>query len=44
MKDILDLVYLWTHKKACDTVDHEILLSKLDYCSIQGISITTLPS
>ena len=38
MKDILDVVYLWTYKKASDTVDHEMLLSKLDYYGIQGIS------
>ena len=35
MKDILDVVYL---QKAFDSVDHEILLSKLDYCGIWGIS------
>ena len=31
MKDILDVVHL---QKAFDKVDHEILLSKLDYCGI----------
>ena len=37
MKDILDAVYLWTHKKLF-RVDHEILLSKLDYYGIRDIS------
>ena len=37
MKDILDAVYL-CGLKAFDTVDNQILLSKLDYYGIQGIS------
>ena len=35
--DKLDVVYLWTYKKAFYTVGHQILLSKLDYYSIRGI-------
>ena len=34
----MDLVYLETYKKVFDTVDHEILSSKLDHYDIRGIS------
>ena len=34
MMDILDVVYLWTF----GTVDHQILLTNLDYHGISGIS------
>ena len=38
IREILDLVYLETYKKVFNTVDHEILLSKLGHFDIRGIS------